>query len=197
MCLRKDKITGNSILKSLICMTSAVLVIDMVNDFVYGKLGSEMARGIVEPLQELLTEAESRGIPIILSQDSHVSSDPEMDVWGEHAMRGDEGAATIEDLDEFSGIKVPKRFYDSFHDTDLYRVLNQRDADEVILTGVTTDICIQHTAAGAFFRGFDVTVVSDCTAAVTEEKHERALEYMDEIYGADIKRYKKIVKGWK
>ncbi len=178
-------------------MTEAVLVIDMINDFVYGKLGSEGARGIVDVLEDFLANTESYGIPIVFCQDSHSKSDPEMDVFGEHAMKGEEGAQTIPELSIYQGINIPKSFYDSFHLTDLHPILRELSVDTVILTGVVTDICIQHTAAGAFFRGFDIIVVNDCTAAVEESKHKSSLEYMENVYGAKLMSSEEIIKKWK
>lgn len=177
-------------------MKEAVLVIDMIYDFVYGKLGGEGARSIIPDLENLLQEAEEHNVPAIFCQDSHVSSDPEMDVWGQHAMKGEEGVETVEELEKYKGILVNKRFYNAFFDSSLYTILRQNDIERVVLTGVSTDICIQNTAAGAFFRGFDVVVVEDCTAAISEDKHDYALDYMESIYGAEIMSSENVIEGW-
>ncbi len=178
-------------------MTEGILVLDMINDFVYGKLASDGAKNIVPDFEKLLDTASENRVPIVFCRDNHSSADPEMELWGEHAMAGDEGSRVIPELSVYEGIEVPKRFYDAFHGTDLYPVLRELSIDTVILTGVSTDICVVHTAAGAFFRGFEILVVSDCTASMDEEKHQSALEYMEKMYGAEIITSKDLKKRWK
>ncbi len=178
-------------------MTEGIIVLDMINDFVYGELASKGAQNIVTALEELLDAADESGIPIIFCRDNHSSADPEIEVWGQHAMAGEEGSQVIPELSVYEGIEVPKRFYDAFHLTDLHPVLKELSVDEVILTGVSTDICVQHTAAGAFFRGFDIVVVEDCTASMDETTHEEALNYMKKMYGASTISSKELQKKWK
>lgn len=175
-------------------MKEAVLVIDMIDDFVYGKFGSEGARDIIDDLKSFLKKARDSGRPIFFLEDSHNPDDPEMSVWGEHAMEGGKGSETIDELKYLVDKKILKNYYDGFYETKLDEVLSNKSIKKVILTGVTTDICVQHTAAGAFFRGYNIAVLEDCTGAVTEDKHERALKYMNEIYGAKILTSKKLIK---
>lgn len=61
-------------------MKSAVLVIDMLNDFVTGKLGNERVRTVIEPIRRLLERARAAGVPVIYVGDAHLPSDPEMAV---------------------------------------------------------------------------------------------------------------------
>lgn len=158
----------------------------MINDFVTGKLGSEHAEAIVLDLRNFLKRAKEEEVTRIFAQDSHEEEDPELSHWGPHAMKGGEGSQTIPELDGLADRKLNKRFYDAFYKTDLEKVLQKEEIDEVILTGVATNICVQNTAAGAFYRAFDISVVKDCTAAPSKEKHEESLDYMESIFGADI-----------
>jgi nicotinamidase-related amidase len=66
----------------------------------------------------------------------------------------------------------------------------------LILTGVSTDICVQHTAADGLFYGYDIIIVSDCTAAIEPEVHEKALKYMEKVYGAKILDSAAVIKTW-
>ena len=50
----------------------AILVVDMLNDFVTGALGCDRARAIVKPLQELLDNARKNNVPVIFCNDSHL-----------------------------------------------------------------------------------------------------------------------------
>ncbi|MGM0405376.1 MAG: cysteine hydrolase family protein [Thermoplasmatota archaeon] len=175
----------------------AVIVIDMIYDFVHGKFGGKGAQDIIDNLKTFLNEAENHGIPIIFVEDSHSSEDPELDVWGEHAMEDSEGSERISELKNINGIDVKKNTFDAFYGTELEEVLKCKDVEKVILTGVSTDICVQNTAAGALYRGFDITVIEDCTAAISEEKHSDAIKYMKEIFGSDIKTSKGKITEWK
>jgi len=56
--------------------------------------------------------------------------------------------------------------------------------DTVVLTGVLTNICIQHTAADAYFRGYRVVVPTDCVNALTPEEQETSLAFMRRMYDA-------------
>ncbi len=178
-------------------MKEAVLVVDMIKDFVYGKFGSEGAENIIEPLAHFLKEGRERNVPVFFLKDSHRERDQELQVWGQHAMEDEEGSEIVSDLKGLYDVKIEKQHFDGFYDTGLEEELLERDIDKLIITGVSTDICVQHTAAGAFFRGYDIVVLEDCTAAISKEKHEDALEYMKNVYGAEIESSKNIIEKWK
>ena len=100
--------------------SEAILVIDMLNDFVTGKLRCERADLIIPNLVKLLTEARKKGVPVIYSSDAHLKEDFELKVWGEHAMKGTEGAEVIPELKpEPSDYVFEKRTYSAFFETGL------------------------------------------------------------------------------
>jgi len=175
----------------------AVIVIDMINDFVYEKFGGEGAQAIIDNLRDLLKEADEHDIDIIYVEDHHSKDDPELDVWGEHAMEGSKGSRRIDELKDIEGVEIKKRTFDAFYGTELEKILKSKDIDEVLLTGVSTDICVQNTAAGALYRGFDIIVLEDCTAAISEDKHKDALSYMKNVFGAEIRFSKDLIHKWK
>ncbi len=165
----------------------AVLVIDMLNEFVTGKFGFEGAREIVPRIKRVLEWARRGGIPIIYVCDSHEPGDPELRVWGEHAMKGTEGAKIVPELSPSPGdLVIEKRTYSAFFSTQLDQLLKDKKIQELILMGLVTNICVQHTAADAFFRGYKIRVLTDCTASPVKEEHERALQYMKQVYGAEL-----------
>lgn len=177
-------------------MKAAVLVIDMLNDFVHGALKVERAAGIIPNIKRLLEHARGRGIPIIYANDSHLpKGDKEFQLWPEHAVAGTWGAEVIDELKPGVGdYVVRKRRYSAFYSTDLDLLLRELDVDTLILTGLVTDICVQHTAADAFFRGYRVIIPRDCVETVTEERHEAALEYMKSTYGCEITTTDELLK---
>ena len=169
-------------------MKRAVLVIDVIHDFVYGKFGSERSASILPRLKSLLEYARDAGVPVVYVTDAHLPvGDGEFEVWGEHAVEGSEGAEIVGEVKPGEGdFRVLKRRYSCFYATGLDALLRELGVDAVVLTGLVTDICIQHTAADAFFRGYDVLVPRDCVEAVSDESQEGSLGYMERMYGAEI-----------
>jgi nicotinamidase-related amidase len=177
--------------------SSAILVIDMIIDFVVGKFGTDTARKIVPTLKMLIDTARTKGIPIIYVHDSHKLSDKELQIWGEHALEGTEGSKIIPELAPTgTDIVVPKCTYSAFHDTELDTILRAKNIKCVILTGVSTDICVQHTAADALFHGYDVCIVRDCTAAIDTGAHKHAIDYIAKVYGADVVDASALLSRW-
>lgn len=175
----------------------AVLVIDMIREFVTGRLGFPAARAIVPNIRMLVDAARKTGRPVVYVCDAHRPQDPQLRVWGEHAIDGTEGAEIIDDLAPGgSDTVIKKRTYSAFYGTDLHGFLQSQKVTEVVLTGVVTNICIQHTAADAFFRGYGVVVPEDSTAAVEEELHRSALQTMKQLYAAKIVRSADLVQEW-
>ncbi|MBI3323625.1 MAG: cysteine hydrolase [Candidatus Omnitrophica bacterium] len=168
-------------------MKPAVLVLDMIVDFTTGRLGTAAARAIRPAIRRIVAEARRRRVPVIYCQDSHDPADPELKVWGRHGMGGTAGAKTDLQLRPRPGEPVvPKHTFDGFTGTHLEDLLRERRVDTVILTGVCTDICVQHTAEEALTKGYRVIVPRDATAALSPEEHERGLRYMARTYGARI-----------
>ncbi len=174
----------------------AVIVIDMLNDFVRGKLKCERAERIIPNIKRLIDEARRRNLPIIYTKDSHIKNvDKELELWGEHALKGTNGSEIIDELKPTDkDYVIEKRRYSAFFQTDLDLLLRELNVDTLILTGISTDVCVKHTAADAFFRGYKIVVVEDCVEAFTEEGHKSALEYMKRIYGAKIVKLSELLK---
>lgn len=176
----------------------ALLVIDMLNEFVSGGLGFELAPRVIPNLQRLLGAAREAGIPVVYACDAHQPSDPEMAIWGEHAMEGTPGAEVIPELAPQEGDhRVPSRTYSAFHNTGLDALLRSLDVDHVVLTGIHTHICVQHTAADAFFDGYAVEVVEDCVDAFSPEEHQQGLDYLQKMYGARLVCADELLATWK
>lgn len=169
-------------------MNKALLIVDMLNDFVHGSLKVPTAKDIIPNIKRLANAFRSRKMPVIYVNDSHASNvDLELKLWGPHAIAGTWGSQVVDELKPEKGdFVVFKRRYSGFFATDLDLLLRELKVESVVLTGVVTDICILHTAADAFFRGYEVIVVSDATTSLTSDRHERALNYMKEVYGAKI-----------
>ena len=176
----------------------AILVIDMLNDFVTGKLRCDRAQRIIPNLRRLTAAARKADVPVIYCSDSHLKTDFEIDVWGEHAMRGTRGAEVIPELrPEKEDHQVPKRTYSCFFETELDTILRAHDASELVITGLHTNICDRHTTADAFFRGYKVVIPSDGVDAMDEQTHLQGLDYLKNVYGANVATSEDVLKKWR
>ena len=165
----------------------ALVIVDMLKDFVDGSLANPRAQAIVEPLQRLLAHARENGWVVVFSNDAHRPDDPELKVWGEHAMEGSPGADVIDELAPREGeIISPKRSYGAFDDTGLTEQLRERGVDEVVITGQHTHICVRHSSYGALRHGFEITVPRDAVCAFEGVDEDDALEYLKMAYGANV-----------
>lgn len=176
---------------------SAVLVIDVINDFVTGVLGSERAAAIVPKIRDFLDQARNVRLPVIYISDSHLpEADREFDLWPAHAVEGTWGAQVVEEIKPEEGdYHLLKRRYSCFYATGLDALLRELGVGTVILTGLVTNICVQHTAADAFFRGYRVVVPRDCVEAPTDEAQRSSLGYMEEMYKAEITTSEALIGG--
>ena len=172
----------------------ALVIIDMLNDFVDGKLANPRAEAIVEPLQRLLAHAREDGWVVVFSNDAHRPDDPELKVWGEHAMEGTPGAEVIPELAPRAGeIVSPKRVYGAFDFTGLDEQLRERGVDEVVVAGQHTHICVRHTSYGALIRGYEVTVPRDAVCAFEGVDEDEALAYLENVYAARVTTVDELV----
>ena len=64
--------------------------------------------------------------------------------------------------------------------------MNEGNISELLITGCVTNICVLYTVADAVQRGYKVSVLKDCVAALDERDHEFALKQMREVLGAHI-----------
>jgi nicotinamidase-related amidase len=179
-------------------LKTAVVVIDMINDFVTGIFRNERAENIIPSIKQLLNSAHNNKIPVVYASDAHLPNvDTEFDVWSQHAVVGTWGAQIVEELKpEKSDFVLQKRRYSAFQGTDLDLLLRELEVDTLVLIGVVTDICVQHTAADAFFKGYKIIVPEDCVEAIDEQTQKAALDYLERVYGSKITRANAIVKKW-
>ena len=165
----------------------ALIIVDMLDDFVDGKLANPRAQAIVEPLARLLDHARQDGWAIVFSNDAHHPDDPEIAIWGEHAMEGTPGAQVVAALAPRDGeIISPKRHYGAFDDTGLTEQLRALGVDEVVITGQHTHICVRHSSYGALRNGFAISVPRDAVCAFEGVDEDEALEYLKMAYGATV-----------
>ena len=169
----------------------ALIVVDMLNDFVTGALANEVrSTRIVPAIRRLIDHARAdHDWLVVYACDAHRADDREVALWGRHAMAGTWGAQVIEALAP-AGVErelvVPKRYYGAFEGTDLDDLLYDYEVEDVVLVGQHLDVGLRHTAYGAFLADLDIHVPADAVCARDGIDHEAALGFLRDMYAANL-----------
>jgi biuret amidohydrolase len=180
---------------------TALVVIDMQRDFLepggFGeRLGNDVSllASVVEPLTQVLSAAREAGMLVIHTREGHrpdLSDCPptklargrlEVGIGGPGPkgrvlVRGEEGHDIVHELSPMDGeAVVDKPGKGSFYATDLELLLRNAHIDSLIVTGVTTEVCVHTTVREANDRGFECLVLEDCVGSYFPEFHRVALE---------------------
>ena len=173
---------------------TALLVIDMQCGFVRegASLEVPLGRGIIGNIADLIDSCRARAVPVIFTEFVYsqaipclrgdpfgrehlplVSGSPAYGkpssncLIGPNAGQGAESASTIEELAPQSDeLVIRGHAYDKFYGTPLDMALRARDIRHLILTGLTTDVCVNHTLMSATTREYRVTAVTDGMATI-------------------------------
>jgi len=174
----------------------ALVVVDMQKDFCYknGALYIQGAEKIFEATRRVVVNARGK-IPVIFTQDWHREDDEEFKIWPRHCIANTEGAEIIEELEASpKDYFVKKRRYSAFFGTDLDLLLRELKVDELVICGVAANICVLHTAGDAAIRGYRVSVIGDCTKALSDYDYEYAMKHMKSVFNARIMSSEQFVK---
>lgn len=182
---------------------SAVVVIDLANDFVYeggviadagGAEYQQRAQTLLPRLARLLEAARAADVTVVYSTDAHTEDDSELEKWPPHAMKGTRWAEIVEAVAPEPGdLVLEKTTYSPFVSSDIDDELKKRGIERLYIVGLHTDCCARHTSGDAFQRGYDLVWVTDALDAFTEEAHRQGLDYFETWYASDPERQLKTV----
>jgi len=161
-------------------MKPAIIVVDMLKDnFKESSSNPYYGEGktLIPNLQRLLGEGRKRGFPIIFACDSFLEGDfifkGRMKV---HSLRGTKGAEVVDDLrPESVDIVLPKRRFSAFFKTDLDQTLRLLNVDTIVVTGMTTEVCVLMTVMDGLSHDFSAIILEDCSASRNKEFHQGCL----------------------
>lgn len=171
-------------------MKSALLVIDMLNDFIKpdGALYiGENAKDVTACVKEKIESYRSQGKPVLYIVDRHHKHDEEFNMFPPHSLEGEWGSEVVEELKPQASERViPKRRFSAFFGTDLDLSLRELGVSEIELCGVVTQICILYTAAGARMLNYDVQVDRSCVASFDPDSQSFAMREMEKTLGVKV-----------
>jgi biuret amidohydrolase len=180
---------------------AALVIIDMQRDFLepggFGAaLGNDVAllRRTIAPSRHLLEQARAAGLTVIHTREGHRPDLADLPPtkkargklpagigdpgpMGRILVRGEDGHDIIPELYPLPGEPiVDKPGKGAFHATDLDAMLKNRGIAQLIVCGVTTEVCVHTTVREANDRGYECVVVSDCVGSYFPEFHEIGLK---------------------
>ena len=168
-----------------------MLIIDMINDFHHDD-GDELfqhALPIARKIAELKKRARSKNVPVIYVNDNfhewRASFATTVETVEKNSDEGREMVGLLRPAGDDYYVLKPHR--SGFYKTPLGLLLDHLCVSNLILTGVTTDMCVLLTGQEAHMRGFAISVPSDCVTSVKIEFHEQALGLIARTTDADIR----------
>ncbi|MBB6063438.1 nicotinamidase/pyrazinamidase [Thermosipho japonicus] len=171
----------------------ALMIIDMQNDFAKkgGALYFEGAEKVIPKITDLIKEAKSRNLPIILTQDWHDENDKEFEIWPKHCIKNTAGAMIVSEIQELLNdynnvYYIKKTRYSAFYKTDLENILENLSIDEVNVVGLVSNICVLFTVEELRNRDIKVNLYKNGTDSYDKQLHNAALKIMSQVLQAKI-----------
>jgi nicotinamidase-related amidase len=186
---------------SLVAGNTALIIIDMQRDFLLpGGFGESLGNDVdqllkvVPPLAALIAAARSAGIMVIHTREGHqpdMSDCPPAKLnrgvpskrigdagkYGRILIRGEYGHDIVDELAPIDGeVVIDKPGKGAFYATELQDILADAGITQLLITGVTTEVCVHTTTREANDRGYECLVVSDCVGSYFPEFQRIGLE---------------------
>jgi nicotinamidase-related amidase len=185
--------------------STALLVIDMQRDFLLpegyaAKAGLDIAplRAAIGPVAAVLTAARAAGLAIVHTREGHLADLSDCSPYklersrragaeigskgplGRLLVRGEFGHDFVDELRPAAGeIVIDKPGYSAFEHTALQQILASRGIDTLIVTGITSEVCVSSTLRSAIDRGYRCITVRDACASGDAALHRAAMAMIE------------------
>jgi nicotinamidase-related amidase len=161
---------------------TALLVIDMQNYFLNPKSYEFTPSGIIiKPVIKSLVEGfRKKNLPVIFTKHAHHPSETDAGImkwwWKGMCVENTPGCEVIDELKPLENERViVKRRYSAFYNTDLDTILRCMKVEDLVITGIMTNMCCESTARDAYYRDYRVFFTADATGSITEKMHLASL----------------------
>lgn len=193
---------------------TALLIVDVQQDFcgadgLMGQIGMDLSTvdGAVDRIEQLAGAAREHGVPVIFIR---LLTAPETDSPAMLALyarqgldadsaavcrRGTPGANYYRICPEAGDLVVDKQRYSAFIGTNLELVLRSSGITSLVVTGVTTECCVDSTVRDGFMLDYETFVVADACAAYEQDMHDASLKMMA-INFASIVSTDEVIASW-
>ena len=178
---------------------TALVVIDMQNAFVAPGAPMEVpaARDIVQPINRLATELRKRGVVVIWVAHENRKDGRDwagfFDTFIAPGRRADAAAALSAGSElqklfpalrvEIKDVQIAKNRYSALIKSDFDKMLRERGIDTLLIAGTKTNVCCECTARDAMMLDYKVVMLSDCTAALSDDEQRATLENVIQQFG--------------
>lgn len=182
---------------------TALIAVDVQNDFChsegvfskYRKANLDHVQKAVKHLSALIEHCRAINLPIIFVKTTH-GPWTDSSSWGKR-LEGSGEKMKICPPNEFGSqfytvepdendCIVTKHRYSGFVGTDLDLILRSKGIDNILMTGVTTNVCVETTARDGFNRDYNVVFVEDCCGAYDEAEHAATLNNIRKYFGTVV-----------
>jgi nicotinamidase-related amidase len=161
---------------------SALMVIDMQKYFIKPGAGTYHTSGsaIIRKVKKLIEKFREVKRPVIFTHHVHKPDLSDAGImewwWNDLCIEDSEDAEIYEELSPLPDEKlISKQRYDAFFNTDLEATFRDYEIEDIVITGVMTNLCCESTARGAYYRDYRVHFLADATGTVSEEMHKATL----------------------
>ena len=176
-------------------LKSALVIIDMINDFVNGALKCQNPYKLISNIKQLILWAHNSNILVVYVNDEHNENDYEFKVWLKHALKDSYGSQIIDELKpNDKDIIFTKNHYNGFINTNLDSYLKQNQISKLYVCGLYTEICVREFVSTGFQLGYDISVLKDATKSKNKLKHSKTLKHLKEFYNVEIINTSNLIK---
>ncbi|WP_018930535.1 cysteine hydrolase family protein [Gracilibacillus lacisalsi] len=189
---------------------TALIVVDVQNDFCHeeGSLAQkganlEMVSSMITPLEKVIEQARKAEVTVIFIQTIHEDS-TDSKTWMKRfknkekpdvCRKGTWGSEFYRIEPHAEDIVVIKHRYSAFINTRLESVLRTKGIKSLLVTGISTNVCVESTARDGFMLDYQVVLLEDCCASFSKEAHEMTIINIDEYFG-DVTTSDQILNKW-
>ena len=149
----------------------ALLIINMLDEFIHGNKKCENPKDIIEPIREVSSLFRENGFPVIYICDLETKNDC--------------GGKIIDDLIPGEGdLIIKKGKYSGFYGTELDKLLEKKGIKNLVFSGLQTSLSVRHTVADAYYRDYKCIMLTNACCDFKKDLHLKSILYIRDFYGA-------------